>query len=68
MNEDWENLPRFSKLGSVMWPDQVPADRRATMNKLAAGEKRQLRGPGLLSHEARGAVSPLGGLATTKGK
>jgi hypothetical protein len=68
MKEDWESLPRFVKLASAMFPDQVPPERRAEMDALARGEKRQLRGPGLLSHEARGAVSPLGGVATTKGK
>jgi hypothetical protein len=63
MNDEWSNLPRFSKLASAMFPDQVSPERRAEMDKIARGEKRQLRGPGLLSHEARGAVSPLGNVA-----
>jgi hypothetical protein len=60
---EWDRLPRFSKLASAMFPDQVSPERRAEMDKIARGEKRQLRGPGLLSHEARGAVSPLGNVA-----
>jgi hypothetical protein len=63
MKEDWSNPPRFSKLASAMFPDQVPPDRRATMNALARGEGKKLQGPNLLSHEERGAVSPLGNVA-----
>jgi hypothetical protein len=33
------------------------------MDQIAKGEKKQLRGPALLSHETRGAVSPLGNVA-----
>jgi hypothetical protein len=63
---EWQGLPRFSKLASAMFPDQVSLERRAEMDKIARGEKRQLRGPGLLSHEARGATSPLGGTAVER--
>jgi hypothetical protein len=60
---EWDRLPRFSKLASALFPDQVPPDRRAEMDRIVRGEKRQLRGPNLLSHEKRGAVSPLGNVA-----
>ena len=63
MRDDWNSLPRFVKLASAMFPDQVPKDRRETMNALARGEGRKLKGPELLSHEQRGAVSPLGNVA-----
>jgi hypothetical protein len=63
MNDDWSNLPRFSKLASAMFPDLVDAERRQQMEALARGEGKKLKGPALLSHEERGATSPLGGQA-----
>jgi hypothetical protein len=63
MNDDWSNLPRFSKLASAMFPDLVDAQRRQQMDALAKGEGKKLKGPALLPHEERGAVSPLGNVA-----
>jgi hypothetical protein len=60
---EWSKLPRFSKLSSCLYPHLVEPEIRAQMNKLAAGEKKQLRDPNLLSNETRGAVSPLGNVA-----
>jgi hypothetical protein len=65
---EWDRLPRFSKLASCLWPDRVEPTRRAEMNKLAAGEKKTLRDPALLSDEARKHVSPLGGEAVGWGR
>jgi hypothetical protein len=59
----WANLPRFTKLASALYPDLVDAERRREMDALAHGEGRKLKGPELLSHEKRGAVSPLGNVA-----
>jgi hypothetical protein len=65
MRDDWNGLPRFSKLASALYPDQVPAERRQQMNKIAAGEGKRLGGANLLSHEARKHVSQLGGTAVS---
>jgi hypothetical protein len=65
---DWDRLIRFSKLASAMYPDLTPKDRRAQMERIAAGEGRRLGGANLLSHEARSHVSPLGGLAVQQKK
>jgi hypothetical protein len=46
-----------------MYPDLVDGQRRATMDKLAAGEGKRLGGSELISHEKRGPVSQLGGVA-----
>jgi hypothetical protein len=62
---EWDGLPRFSKLSSVLYPDQVSLERRAEMQKIAAREGKQLRGSTLLSHEERKHVSQLGGVAVS---
>jgi hypothetical protein len=46
-----------------MYPDLVDGQRRQQMEKLARGEGKRLGGSELLSHEKRGAVSPLGNVA-----
>jgi hypothetical protein len=66
MNDQWSNLPRFSKLASCMYPDLVDGQRRQQMEKLARGEGKRLGGSNLLSHQARGATSPLGGTAVQR--
>jgi hypothetical protein len=66
---EWERLPRFSKLASILYPAQVEADRRKEMDTVLRGEKRRpSEGPALLSDEKRGAVSKLGGVAKPWGK
>jgi hypothetical protein len=65
---DWNRISRIEKLASVMWPDQVPKDRRQQMDALARGEGKSLKGLTLLSHEERGATSPLGGTAVQQPK
>jgi hypothetical protein len=67
MRDEWSNLPRFSKLASIMFPDQTPPERRREMDQILRGEGKQQRGPGLLSHEARKHVSQLGGVAVSAG-
>jgi hypothetical protein len=63
MKEDWNSLPRLSKLASVLYADQVSKDRRATMDAIARREGKSLKGPALLSDAERGPVSKLGGVA-----
>jgi hypothetical protein len=71
MSDDWNGLPRFSKLSSVLYPQQVSKERLAQMEALARREGKNLKGPALLSDQERGAVSQLGGVAVSsaeKGK
>ena len=66
MKEDWASLPRLSKLASVLYSAQVPKERLAEMQKIAAREGKQIRGSTLLSNAERGAVSQLGGVAVAR--
>jgi hypothetical protein len=53
----------MEKLASVIYPEQIPLERRREMERIARGEGKRLRGPNNLSDEARKHVSPLGGVA-----
>jgi hypothetical protein len=53
----------MEKLASVLYPEQIPLERRREMERIATGEGKRLHGPALVSDEARKHVSPLGGVA-----
>lgn len=64
MRNNWSDKSRGEKLAAVLYPGQVPEATRREMAALAANErKRAPSAETLLAHDARGAISPLGGVS-----
>ena len=62
--QDWRDLPRFSKLARTLYPGLVDASTRQAQAALSANEgKRPPQIGKLLKDSERGCVSPLGNLA-----
>jgi hypothetical protein len=61
---EWDKKSRAEKLSAVMYPQLTSETTRREMSEIARGERRKPPAPSpLLSHETRGATSPLGGQA-----
>jgi hypothetical protein len=65
LTKQWSDLPRFSKLASVMYPNLADPETRSEMDQIskAEGKRSPTQQAPLLSDRDRGAVSPLGGQA-----
>jgi hypothetical protein len=60
----WHQLNLGEQVSRVMYPSLAEPEMREEMEKIArANKKRPPKGPTLLSHDQRGAMSPLGGKA-----
>lgn len=62
--DNWATKPRAAKWASVLFPHLTTEETRTEMGALARGERKKAPAQQpLLADHARGAVSPLGGVA-----